>query len=51
VDALAEWTMASIEAELDEIQKSRDRQSYLLALRAELLSTMTDEEREALGLT
>jgi hypothetical protein len=50
VDALAEWTMASIEAELDEVQKRRDRESYLLALRAELLSTMTDEEREALGL-
>jgi hypothetical protein len=51
VDSLAEWTMASIEAELDEVQKRRDRESYLLALRAELLSTMTDEEREALGLT
>jgi hypothetical protein len=50
VEALAEWAMNSIEASLDEIQKKRDRQSYLLALRAELLSTMTDEEREALGL-
>jgi hypothetical protein len=51
VDALAEWTMASIEAELDEVQKRRDRQSYLRALRAELLASMTAEEREALGLT
>jgi hypothetical protein len=51
VCALAEWTMDSIEASLDEIQKRRDRESYLLALRAELLSTMTDEEREALGLS
>jgi len=50
VDARAERTMDSIDASLDEIQKKRDRESYLLALRAELLSTMTDEEREALGL-
>jgi hypothetical protein len=48
---LAEWTMNSIESELDEVQKRRDRQSYLLALGAELLASMTDEEREALGLT
>jgi hypothetical protein len=47
---LSDRAMNSIEAELDEIHRERDRQSYLLTLRAELLSKMTDEEREALGL-
>ena len=50
VDELTEWTMQYIETAIDNYEEKRKRDSYMLALRAELLSKMTDEEKEALGL-
>ena len=50
VDELSDWTMRYIENTIDDYEAKRQKDVYMLALRAELLSKMTDEEREALGL-
>lgn len=50
VDELTSWTMEYIEGVISDYEAKRQKEAYMLALRAELLSKMTDEEREALGL-
>lgn len=50
VDQLSDWTMRYIENTIDDYEAKRQKEAYMLALRAELLSKMTDEEKEALGL-
>ena len=50
VDELTSWTMEYIEGVISDYEAKRQKDVYMLALRAELLSKMTDEEKEALGL-
>lgn len=50
VDELSDWTMMYIENTINDYEAKRQKDTYMLALRAKLLSKMTDEEKEALGL-
>ena len=47
---MGEWQMQSIERELDERKQEEDRQARLRELRKDVLTRLTDEEKEALGL-
>lgn len=50
VDALSEWIMQMIEQRLQDLQAERNRQERLREVRAQLIATLTDEQKEALGL-
>jgi hypothetical protein len=51
VDDMTEWVMSVIENRLDVVHQDKEKKRRLAQLRVELLASMTDEEREALGLT
>jgi hypothetical protein len=50
VSTLEEWTMICIEEELERRLKEEQRKEYLKTVKAELMATLTDEQKEALGL-
>jgi hypothetical protein len=50
VEELSEWTMQCIENDLQEIQAERHKQQHLREVREKTLATLTDEQKEALGL-
>lgn len=50
VNELSEHMMSYIENVVVDYEVKRQKEARMLALRAELLSKMTDEDREALGL-
>ena len=47
---LGEWTMRTIEADLEATKMKKQRDSHLNRVRDELLARLSDEEKEALGL-
>jgi hypothetical protein len=50
VSDLAEWQMQNIVNRLAQLEQERDRQRHLREVRAQLIATLTDEQKEALGL-
>ena len=50
VSTLEEWNMTCIEEELERRLKEEQRKDYLKTVKAELMATLTDEQKEALGL-
>ncbi len=50
VSGLEEWELESIMQRLCEIREAKAKQERMRSLRDELISRMTPEEREALGL-
>jgi hypothetical protein len=48
---LTEWQMQSIEQRLSELREAELKRQRLAQVRAQVLERLSDEEREALGLT
>jgi hypothetical protein len=50
VAELGEWTMQNIEQRLGELREAELKRIHMEAVRREVISLLTDEQREALGL-
>ena len=50
VDSLEEWNMICIEEELERRYQEEQRKDHLKQVKADLMRTLTEEQKEALGL-
>lgn len=50
VSSMDEWIMDCIDNQLADMLKRQQRKEYLKKVKAELLNTLTDDQKEALGL-
>ena len=50
VDSLEEWNMIAIEEELERRQIAEQHKARLKEVKADLMRTLTEEQKEALGL-